>query len=157
MRSVRLRALADAPTAFGTTLAEARELTDDRWRERARGSATSRLFLARLGEQAVGMAGIFDEGDGSAQVISVWVAAEHRGRGVARALTAAAVDFAAAAGIARIRLWVTDGNAAARGLYEHLGFSPTGRHQPLPSEPSLEEHEMEIRAAPPQGAAPPTR
>jgi hypothetical protein len=70
---VRLQALADAPAAFGTTLRDAPEFTEDRWRERARGSATSRLFLAFLDGDAVGIAGVFDEGNGSAQIVSVWV------------------------------------------------------------------------------------
>ena len=149
LREVRLQALADAPTAFGTTLGEAHQFTEDRWRERARGSATSRQFLAFLDGDAVGIAGVFDEGDGSAEIVSVWVRPEHRARGVATDLTMAAIDFAIAAGIARITLWVTGGNAPARGLYQRLGFTPTGRRQPLPSDPSLDEHEMEIRAAPP--------
>ncbi len=145
LRRVRLQALADSPTAFGTTFAEASAFAEDRWRERAKGSATSRQFLAWLGGEPVGIAGVFDEGDGSAQVVSVWVRPDHRGKGVARTMTTAAVDFAAAAGFNRILLWVTDGNATARALYERLGFTPTGNRQPLPSEPSLEEHELEFR------------
>ncbi|GAC1576211.1 MAG: GNAT family N-acetyltransferase [Candidatus Dormibacteria bacterium] len=148
LRSVRLQALANAPTAFGSTLAEANTLTEDRWRDRARGSSRSRQFLAWLDEEAVGIAGLFDEGDGSAQVVSVWVRPEHRGRGVARALTTAAMDFAAAAGIVRLTLWVTDGNAAARRLYDSMGFRPTGNRQPLPSQPTLDEHEMAVHVAP---------
>jgi ribosomal protein S18 acetylase RimI-like enzyme len=148
LRSVRLQALANAPTAFGSTLAEANMLTEDHWRDRARGSTTSRQFLAWLDKDAVGIAGLFDEGDGSAQVVSVWVRPEHRGRGVARALTMAAMDFAAAAGIVRLTLWVTDGNASARRLYDSMGFRPTGNRQPLPSQPSLDEHEMAVRVVP---------
>ena len=100
------------------------------------------------------MAGLFDEGERSAQLISVWVRPEHRGRGAARALTMAALDLANGAGMARVTLWVTNGNASARGLYEHLGFRPTGNHQPVPSRSSLEEHEMEIRVAPSVPAPP---
>jgi predicted ABC-type transport system involved in lysophospholipase L1 biosynthesis ATPase subunit/predicted GNAT family acetyltransferase len=133
LRDVRLRALADAPTAFGTTSREAAEFTEERWRERARGSATSRQFLAFSAAEAIGIAGLFDDGGGCAQIVSVWVSPDHRGRGVARALTRAALDFAAAAGLARITLWVTEGNAPARGLYDGLGFRATGRRQPLPS------------------------
>lgn len=149
LRDVRLRALADAPTAFGTTLREAAEFTEERWRERARGSATSRQFLAFSDAEAIGIAGIFDEGGGCAQIVSVWVSPDHRDRGVARALTRAALDFAAAVGLARVTLWVTEGNAPAHHLYEGFGFRVTGRRQPLPSAPSLEEREMELGAAAP--------
>jgi ribosomal protein S18 acetylase RimI-like enzyme len=153
MRATRLQALAESPSSFGSTLAREQEFTEDVWRERARGSATTRLFLASDHEATVGIAGVFDEGDGSAQLVSVWVSPAHRGRGVARALTTAALDFAAQRGFSTIRLWVTEGNAIARALYEHLGFTPTGNRQPLPSDPALEEHELELRQSPAAGVA----
>lgn len=144
LRSVRLQALADAPSAFGSTLAAEQQFTEERWRERATGSVNSRLFLAWRGDEAVGIAGCVDEGDGSAQVVSVWVRPEHRGRGVARALTAAALVFASDRGFSVIRLWVTEGNTSARRLYERLGFTATGKQQPLPSDSALREHELEL-------------
>ena len=143
LRSVRLQALADAPSAFGSTLAAERRFTQERWRERAAGSVASRLFLAWRGDEAVGIAGCIDEGDGTAQLVSVWVRPDCRGQGVARALSTAALDFASAHGFSVIRLWVTDGNGTARRLYERLGFTATGRQQPLPSDPALMEHELE--------------
>lgn len=144
LRSVRLQALADAPSAFGSTLAAEEQFTEERWRERAAGSSTSRLFLAWRGDEAVGIAGCIDEGDGSAQLVSVWVRPDHRARGVGRVLSNAALDFASDHGLTIIRLWVTEGNASARRLYERLGFTPTGKLQPLPSDPALWEHELEL-------------
>jgi len=148
LREIRLQALADSPSSFGSTLAREQAFTDEPWRERARGSETTRLFLASKDGTALGIAGVFDEGDGSVQLVSVWVTPAHRGRGVARALTTAALRFAAERGFSLVRLWVTDGNAAARALYERFGFTPTGRHQPLPSNSALEEHELELRQSP---------
>jgi ribosomal protein S18 acetylase RimI-like enzyme len=153
LRSVRLQALADAPNAFATTLEEATAFSEDRWRERARGSETSRLFLAYVDERAVGIAGVYDEPGGSAQLISVWVLPEQRGRGVARALTTAVMHFAAAAGMRRMTVWFTDGNTRAQRLYERLGFRATERHQPMPSRASIEEHEMDILLEPPARAS----
>jgi ribosomal protein S18 acetylase RimI-like enzyme len=150
-RDVRLHALADAPSSFGSTLAGEQQFTEQRWRDRARGSATTRMFLAWEDGTAVGIAGVFDEGDGSAQLVSVWVRPESRRRGVARHLTVTALKFAAAVGFSVVRLWVTDGNAGARTMYQRLGFIPTGNRQPLPSNPSLDEHELELRVEP-QGA-----
>ncbi len=144
LRSVRLQALADTPSAFGSTHAAEQQFDEDRWRERAIGSATVRLFLAWVGDEAVGIAGCVDEGDGTAQLVSVWVRPDRRGRGVARALTTAALDFANDLGLSIIRLWVTEGNTSARRLYERLGFTPTGHQQPLPSDPALREHELEL-------------
>ncbi len=151
MRSIRLRALADSPSSFGSTLAREEAFPEATWRERARGTATTRLFMAWLDGAAIGIAGVFDEGDGTVQVVSVWVDPSHRGRGVANDLTAAALDFAGRNGVAIARLWVTDGNATARRLYERFGFTPTGRHQALPSDPSLQEHEMQLDLRPGSG------
>jgi predicted GNAT family acetyltransferase len=152
LRSVRLRALADAPDAFATTLEEAMAFTDDQWRERARGTETSRMFLAFADDRAIGIAGLFDEEHGSAQLISVWVMPEQRGNGVAQALTTAVMRFATAAGMQRMTVWFTDGNTA-RKLYERLGFTATGRHQPMPSRASIEEHEMDVPLVPPPSAS----
>lgn len=153
LRSVRTAALTDAPSAFGSTLAESRRLTAEHWRARARGSPTRRMFMAWLGGAPVGLAGAIDEEDGSAQLVSVWVHPDHRGRGVARQLSTAALAFAIEAGLRPVRLWVTDGNNSARALYESLGFAPTGRRQPLPSDPTLREKELELRAGPPGAPA----
>jgi ribosomal protein S18 acetylase RimI-like enzyme len=65
---------------------------------------------------------------------SVWVAADDcwledlyvtqaaRGRGVGRALVAAAIDRATVRGARRIELDTKEANGLARGLYESLGF-----------------------------------
>jgi predicted GNAT family acetyltransferase len=153
LRSVRLQALADAPDAFATTLEEAMAFSDDRWRERARGTETSRMFLAFVDDRAMGIAGLFDEEDGSAQLISVWVPPEQRGKGMAQALTTAVMRFATAAGMQRMTVWFTDGNSPAKKLYERLGFAATGRHQPMPSRASIEEHEMDVLLVPPPSAS----
>jgi ribosomal protein S18 acetylase RimI-like enzyme len=144
LREIRLRALADAPTSFGSTLAREQAFAEPAWRERARGTATSRLFVAWAGEASVGIAGVFDEGDGSVQIVSVWVDPAHRRQGLARELTATALCFTAASGLAIARLWVTDGNTGARTLYEALGFTSTGKVQPLPSNPALNERELQL-------------
>jgi ribosomal protein S18 acetylase RimI-like enzyme len=51
----------------------------------------------------------------------------HRRRGLARAVTAALATRAAARGATGLYLQVEDGNAAARTLYEGMGF--TGHHR----------------------------
>jgi ribosomal protein S18 acetylase RimI-like enzyme len=145
LRAVRMDALADSPSAFGSTLAREQAFTEQTWRARARGSATTRLFVAWWAETAAGIAGVYDEGDGSLQLVSVWVSPAHRRRGLARQLTSAALRFAAELGFEVIRLWVTEGNDAALSLYQGFGFTSTGNHQPLPSNPALDEHELALR------------
>ncbi len=145
LREVRLRALADAPTAFETTLAQAQSFPEERWRARSRGSAASRDFLAfaRTQPEAVGMAGLSVEDPGVGDIISVWVHPGHRGQHLATALVDATLRFARDLGLARLRLWVTEGNVAAETLYARLGFVFTGARQPIPTRPHVHEREME--------------
>jgi ribosomal protein S18 acetylase RimI-like enzyme len=139
LRDVRLRALADAPDAFGTTFAEARERADEwwiDWTERSAEGDEQAMFLAWLGDAAVGIAGIFAD-DGVWHVISMWVDPAARGRGIGRLLLDAAVWFARAREATAFVLGVTDGNDAARALYEHYGFADNGDCEPLRSNPEL--------------------
>jgi ribosomal protein S18 acetylase RimI-like enzyme len=151
LRAVRMDALAESPSAFGSTLAREQAFSEETWRVRARGTATTRLFIAWWGQTAAGIAGVHDEGDGSLQLVSVWVDPAHRRRGLARELTSAALRLAAEQGFESIRLWVTDGNTAALSLYQSFGFTSTGNRQPLPSNPALEEHELLLLLVPGAG------
>jgi GNAT superfamily N-acetyltransferase len=56
----------------------------------------------------------------------VWVEQQHRRRGGARALMAAAEDWLLEAGCHRSKVTVLHGNAAARALYEDLGYHYAG-------------------------------
>ena len=49
----------------------------------------------------------------------------------------------AADGARTVSLWVGDGNARARRLYERLGFTGAGERQPLFSDPRIGEERME--------------
>jgi len=147
LRDVRLRALADAPDAFGTTHAEAIQRPDEWWRDWCRQSAeseTQAMVLAWEGSLPIGIAGVFHIGEERWQVISMWVVPEARGRGAGRALLDAVVAFARARGPAQTLLSVTDGNVAARRLYESYGFADTGASEPLRSNSSLTIREMRL-------------
>ncbi len=164
LRDVRLRALADAPSAFGSTLAREVAFPDDVWRERA---AQGRTLLARavlddgrLADGAppgsgrspgpvVGVAAVVPSPDDPtvAELVSVWVEPGARGSGVAASLVARADDLAAGLGARTLALWVTATNAPALRLYERAGFAPTGETQPLLSDPRLLELRMTRRVA----------
>ncbi|HEY8866994.1 MAG TPA: GNAT family N-acetyltransferase [Solirubrobacteraceae bacterium] len=58
--------------------------------------------------------------------LGVIVAASHRGRGVGRALLAAAVEWARVAGVRKIELHVFPWNEPAIRLYERFGFEREG-------------------------------
>lgn len=64
-----------------------------------------------------------------AEILTLSVLPESRGRGLAARLTAAAADMARAAGAERMFLEVAEDNLAARALYARAGFIQTGRRK----------------------------
>ena len=141
MRDIRLEALREAPAAFGSTYAREVVFTEADWRRRASGYGFF-AFLPDLGDLPVGLAGGIDEGAGAAELVSMWVRPQARGRKVGAALVMAVADWARGRGLSQLNLWVTDGNQAARALYERCGFTPAGERQPLPSDPAQTEISM---------------
>jgi RimJ/RimL family protein N-acetyltransferase len=141
LRELRLRALADAPDAFASTLEKEAAFPEEVWRQRAEGGAGSGSFIACEDGAAIGMARIFAEADtpGRMHLVGMWVDPRHRRRGVAKALVEQAVRWAAERRAREVILWVVDRNLQARRLYERAGFRPTGERQPLPSNPALTE------------------
>jgi GNAT superfamily N-acetyltransferase len=131
LREVRLDALADSPGAFITTLAEARRFPDSLWRERATAGAhgdEQATMIAIEGTRTVGMAVGIDRSTvatGVVAIVSVFVSADVRHRGVGRSLMAAVEAWALGIGATTTSLWVVDGNDVARGFYESLGYTAT--------------------------------
>jgi len=145
-RQTRLRALADSPAAFGSTYAAEAAFPDETWVERvtiAAESSERAMFLAFDGKECIGLAGGFDGELGvDRQLISMWVAPDHRGTGIASELVDAVLAWAADGGAKTVGLWVTRGNDRAQRLYERMGFAVTGDVQPLPSDPCKDEVRM---------------
>lgn len=129
-REVRLMALADAPYAFGTTLASALALDEAGWRERAGGPAT---LVASVAGHDVGLLALWLHPDHFPRglVTQMWVDPAARGAGVASALVAALVDRARELGVGELHLHVTDGNERAAGLYRGLGWVAVGEPEPV--------------------------
>ena len=139
-RDIRLAGLADAPDAFAATLDMETGYDERRWRERVSRSA---YFLAWDGDRPVGMAGGYGQGSGGWHVISMWVAPQARGAGLADRLIGAVVRHARGQNAPTLTLWVTDGNDRARAFYQRAGFRSTGRRQQVrPQDPGLWEEEM---------------
>ena len=125
LRDIRLRALADSPDAFGSTLEREQELPEKEWRRRL----VRPVYAVLDGERPVAMAGAFSD-EGRIQVWGMWTDPEHRGRGHARALLDALVAQAVAEGT-RVSLHVNIANPVARTVYEKYGFVGTGELEPL--------------------------
>lgn len=140
LREVRLRALAEAPDAFATTLAEAAARSDDEWRRFGSLTASSdrsSSFVAVADGRFVGLVGGYEPDDdlGCVHLVQMWTAPEARRRGVGRRLVEAVLGFADGR---PVRLAVVRDNDAARQLYESMGFVADER-PPLRDDPCLDE------------------
>ena len=147
LRALRLRALADAPWAFGSTLAKEEAFTEAVWQERAARGATGEdgvTYVAEEGDRWVGMVTglVNDPAEPRLEVVGMFVEPVARGRGVGAALLEAVASWARGRGAPRLRLWVTSTNGAALRLYQRRGFRPTGKTKPLDHTPSVSECEM---------------
>lgn len=150
LRRVRLRALAADPEAFGSTFEQECAFPDARWRERLEDPGTV-FFLAVADGADAGLAR-FSERDGVAGLFSMWVAPEHRGRGIGRTLVEHVAAEARSRGHARLFLEVVDANREAVRLYERCGFVPTGRTGVLPPPRAhVLEHERALDLTPAEG------
>jgi GNAT superfamily N-acetyltransferase len=145
VRDVRIRALTDAPFAFGSRLEEEQDRPESVWRESLERQAAE-TFLAIDGDETVGLVRTFvaPEDVTSAELVSMWVAPHARGQGFGRQLVAAVVQWARDHSATSIQLWVTESNAPARRLYESCGFVLSGGRQTLPSNPLLSEVAMRL-------------
>ena len=150
LKSVRLAALADAPSAFGSSYAAEVDQPDDHWRSRAALGASgerSATFFAVVDGSIVGLVGAYRPAtdEPTVELVSMWVSPTHRRTGIAATLIDAVMRWADETGAPTVELWVTRGNDAAVRLYETAGFSLTGDHQPLPSDPCRDELRMRRR------------
>jgi GNAT superfamily N-acetyltransferase len=124
-RELRLAALAEAPYAFGSQLAEWVDAPEARWRDRL-SVPNAHQVIASLDGTPVGMAGGFtDEAAGTAELVSMWIAPPGRGKGVGDTLMAAIESWARGTGATVLELSVADGNDPAHNLYLRNGFTDT--------------------------------
>ncbi len=133
LREVRLQALADAPDAFGSTLAQESADPDEVWQGRADRPDGTTIVAVDAAGRFVGLAsgGPAEGFPDSAGVYGMWVDPAARGQRIGERLIGAIVPWARAQGYGRIGLGVTIGNDAAVALYERLGFRDTGIRFPL--------------------------
>ena len=138
VREIRLRALADSPSAFASTLAREEAFGEEDWRRRLEHGY---CFLAQAAGRTVGTVAGFAEEDvpDEHHLVAMWVEPAHRGTPAATELVEAVCRRAREDGAVAVRLWVVDGNERARRLYQRLGFVSTGERQPLPSAPEIGE------------------
>ncbi|MCZ8185375.1 MAG: N-acetyltransferase [Beijerinckiaceae bacterium] len=132
-RAVRLRGLTDHPDAF-TSTAQDWDLPLEAYIERIEAGHVIGAFDPETGillghvflptHLATGV-----KTRHKCEVWSVYVIPEARGRHIAEAMLAHAIDLARSLGFAWLKLQVGEHNAAARRTYERLGFEVFGREE----------------------------
>lgn len=147
-RSLRLRALQEAPDSFGEAFADAAGRPASYWEELTR-SVTEPgrhvMFLACAGDDVLGSTyGLRDrEQSGGGRVGGMWVEPAWRRRGVGHALLQQVFIWAREQGLSRLGLWAPSHSPGALALYGRAGFRETGRRRPLPTNATLQILEME--------------
>ena len=156
LRDVRLRALTDAPDAFGSTRARVDGLTEAEWRSRADNGGLTLVAVDDTvddtgdGPRGLAMGGaLASDGGPTVAVWGMWTDPKARGRGIGGALLDALVawcrDPSSRPAHDEVRLHVTQGNDAARRLYLSRGFEPTGTWEPLRDGSPLRIEELALR------------
>ncbi|MEJ2632817.1 MAG: GNAT family N-acetyltransferase [Acidihalobacter sp.] len=135
-KQLRLRALQDAPDAFGSTYASELGREDDAWAARIREAYTSARNAALFAESDSKLCGlawcsIDSENPEIAHLYQMWVAPEARGQGAATQLLHAATEWAFNAGAKAMLLGVTVANSPAMRLYLRYGFTRIGQAEPI--------------------------
>jgi RimJ/RimL family protein N-acetyltransferase len=129
---LRLFALESAPGAFGESAEEHRDETIDSFARRlGSGGDDSFIFGAFDGPRLIGITGFYREPRQKRHhkgwIWGVFVVAEYRRKGIARALIAAVLEEARGLpGLRKIHLTVSMDQEAARRLYSGLGFRSYG-------------------------------
>ena len=143
VRAVRLRALADTPDAFASTLDHELGMPDEQWPRRlaTRDAAT---FIAVSDDHDIGIAVGAALAD-AAGLFAMWVAPEARGKGAGDALVRAVIVWARDNGHERLVLEVGDWNRSAIDLYRRNGFRPTGQIGTMPPPRThITEHQLAL-------------
>lgn len=127
-RFLRLRALLDAPHAFGTTYSQASGPNDHETYWRGYFTTPGCNLLASIDHTKIGLARVsHPEAGTDAHLTSLWVAPEARGSGVGQLLVESCWDWLQTSNPGcPLRLSVRRNNLAAQRLYDRLGFTLIG-------------------------------
>lgn len=117
--TIRLRALTDTLGTADPQYRQEVSFTAAQWRRRLR---THAQFGICTDGHLVGLIGAQRQSADAVYLYSLWLEPGMRGRGFGHALVSTAVDWACSQRARMVTLRVDAANAAARGVYEQLGF-----------------------------------
>lgn len=111
-------------------------------------------WIAEVDGRRMGCVFCVAEDETTAKLRILLVHPDARGRRIGRRLVDTCVDFARAAGYARMRLWTNDPLAVARRIYLDRGFVLTGEQEHRTFGPDLigQTYELDLRTANPAGS-----
>lgn len=138
LRELRMRAMADAPDAFGSTLEREAQQSDEHWSALVDGGDENGVYVAIDDAAWIGMAAghWFERERGIVQLWGMWVEPGRRGERIGERLVGSVRGWATTHGAHFMRLGVMDGSPAIP-FYERLGFVLTGEIKPLRRDPSV--------------------
>lgn len=144
LRKIRLAALLESPDTFLSTYEAERLLGDDHWRaEFGRGD----WHVGFADGEPIGLLGVTRDASTPADACFLgylWVAPEHRRRGVALRMIKVILDRLPADGVRTVFLWVLDGNDLAIRVYERAGFVRTNYSEALEARPGRTEELLQL-------------
>lgn len=131
-RGLRLEALENHPTAFGSDYIENTLKPAKFWEERLSFNEDEQaMFFAEQNGQLIGMAGIFrslsKKNIHSANIFGVYVKPNWRGRRISQTLVKTCLDWAKSKSITIVKLAVVTSNRSAIVNYEQCGFVMYGK------------------------------
>ena len=118
-RELRIRALTESPSAFGSTVERETTLAEEAWRARL----TSNLWVVAIVDGVdVGLAAGITLDGGAPELTGMWVDPGSRRTGVSTLLIDRVAEWARGLGAPTLYLHVVESNAAAIAAYERNGF-----------------------------------
>jgi len=125
-RDIRLEALKNDPSAFGSCYSEEEKFPENKWRERIKNA-----LFAMDGKKAVGTIVVFFENYNNlkhiAHIYGVYVKPDYRGKGVSKMLMGAALEnIKSNKEIIKVKLEVNAKQKPAYELYKKYGFKKIG-------------------------------
>ncbi len=154
-KQIRLEALLDSPSAFGSTYESARQRSAESWQRQAdstaQGSdrATFLAFADDDPDRPIGIMALYRNEDGtgvrskSGELLQVWVSPQYKGHGVAAAILEAVCVWAGRNDFDTIVAGVASGNTRALSFYKKHGFRQTSSVAPGESDGLLLVKEIE--------------
>ena len=134
-KALRLEALKNEPSSFGSSYEDNLKSPDDLWREQLQKSHNGEggvMFFAKKGDKLVGMIGAFWQDKEKTRhignIFGVYVSSDYRGKGIGKQLMEVILNYLdAMPQIEKIKLGVVTRQIPALKMYEKYGFKHIGK------------------------------